>query len=181
MAKLLDVKEPNKRKAFVEKGIIILLCFAALVAAALIHDSFKDEKANEFETEVQICVHVKGAVGESGLYYVPYGTRINDLDKFAGGFLEDADLDGVNLAEFVNDGDEVYIPFKGSAEKGGYNLNAVTAEELIENVEGIGETYARKIVEYREEHGGFNSVSELKLLLGENTYKKIRERFYIGE
>lgn len=179
MAKLIVVEEKDNKKAFLQKSIILGICVAMLILAAFIHSYISNAGYEEDATDVLVCVHVKGAVGESGLYYVPFGTRVNDLGRYAGGFLDEADLDGVNLAEYVNDGDEVYIPFKGSVEKGGYNLNTITVDELVEQIEGIGKTYANKIVDYRKSHGGFTVVSELKAVVGDSVYEKVREKFYV--
>lgn len=179
MAKLLIVEEKNAKKANVIKGIILVVSLLAILLAAWIWYEDKDDNDTYNTTEAPICVHVKGAVMSSGLYNVPYGTRVNDLSDFTGGFLDNADLDGINLARYVKDGEEIYIPFKGSAESGGYNLNTVTEKELVEKVEGIGETYAKKIVAYREKHGSFITVSELKVIIGDSVYEKVREKFYI--
>lgn len=179
MAKLIQVEENDKKKASSKMGIIVLVCILGLVLAALIYNHISNAEYEEDVTDSLVCVHVKGAVKDSGLYYVPYGTRVNDVGEYAGGFLEEADLDGVNLAKILKDGEEVYIPFKGSAERGGYNLNTISVDELIEKVDGIGETYANKIVDYRKSRGGFTEVSELKAVVGESVYEKIREKFYI--
>ncbi|MBQ8541671.1 MAG: helix-hairpin-helix domain-containing protein [Clostridia bacterium] len=179
MAKLFDVEVQEKRKRNIINGAILLFSLFAIVSASYIHYRAEEAEYTEYKEEVKLCVHVKGAVGKSGVYYVPYGTRVLNLESVAGGFLDNADLDGVNLAAYVKDGQEIYIPFKGSAKMGGYNLNTVTAEELVENVDGIGETYAKKIVSYREQNGKFHSVSELKTILGESAYEKVREKFYV--
>lgn len=181
MAKLFNVETGSDKKNNLMKGLFFVGAIAAIITGALIHQRAEEKGYVEDATYSQLCVHVKGAVEDSGLYYVPFGTRVTDLEKYVGGFLPNADLDGVNLAAYVKDGAEVYIPYKGSAETGGYDLNAVTFDELVENVDGIGETYAQKIIAYRDSHGGFSAVSELKAIVGESVYEKVREKFYIGE
>lgn len=179
MAKLLVIDENNEKRKRLLGGLVFIVSLAVLLGAMVVIYNLQDDKTAFLEEIPPIYVHVKGAVGESGLCNVPYGTRVNDLSGYVGGFLPEADLEGVNLAGFVKDGEEIYIPFKGSPERGGYNLNTVTEEELFENVEGIGKTYARKIVEYRESRGGFKTVGELKGIVGESVYEKVREKFYI--
>ncbi len=179
MARYGDINEKKEKRANAVKAVVLVVALLAIILASLIMYRSDNDKAVTDTTENLVCVHVKGAVENSGVYYVPMGTRVNDLGGYTGGFRENADLDGVNLAAYVKDGEEIYIPFKGSADNGGYNLNTVTEKELIEHVEGIGETYARKIVAYRESHGGFTVVSELKGILSESVYEKVREKFYI--
>ena len=60
----------------------------------------------------QIYIHIAGAVKHPGLYTVPTGTRVAGAIKAAGGSTGDADVDAINLAEKVVDGEKVYIPRK---------------------------------------------------------------------
>ncbi|MBR5535533.1 MAG: helix-hairpin-helix domain-containing protein [Clostridia bacterium] len=177
--KHINIKEQEAKKKRLIQGICFVVAIALILLAALFNDYKKQDVYIEDETKADVCVHVKGAVGKSGVYYVPWGTRVNDLGEYTDGFLPEADLDGVNLARYVKDGEEIYIPFRGSRERGGYNLNTISYDELIENIEGVGEVYAGKIVDYRESHGGFSRVSELKGIIGESMYEKVREKFYI--
>ena len=96
-----------------------------------------------------------------------------------GGFKENVLLDGVNLAEYVDDGDEIYFPYEGIREEGAINLNTVTADELAALVDGIGDESARKIVSYRNSHGSFTSVLELDDVLGKTKAQKLYKYFYV--
>ena len=158
------------------KTKFIIVAIVAVLIGSLVQRNAQMHM-NEEATEALIGVHVKGAVVNEGYYEVPIGVRVNELGDFVGGFLPETDLDSVNLAAFVKDGEEVYFPFKATGENGGINLNSATKEEFM-TVEGIGETLADKIVAYREEHGGFKKVSELRAILGESTYKKVCEKLY---
>ena len=60
-----------------------------------------------------VYVHVAGAVKHPGLYNLPTGSRVASAIAAAGGPGQTADLDAVNLAEIVTDGEKVYIPRKG--------------------------------------------------------------------
>lgn len=172
MKKFLDGKGSN-----IIKGVFMALCFAVFVFAAFMYNT-KVEKTADEVTNATVGVHVKGAVKNTGFYQVPVGTRVVDLGQYIGGFLTEADLDGVNLAEYVKDGAEIYVPYKGTPEKGALDLNSVTYEELLD-VNGIGETYARKIINYRNTHGSFKRVIELKDILGTKVYENVRESFYV--
>lgn len=173
MSKKLD----SDKKGNILKTVSLVLSIAVFCAVAYVYNYHENSSKTYNRKYTEYCVHVKGAVEKSGLYYVPIGTRVNDIDKYAG-FLDNADLEGVNLAEYVSDGDEIYIPYKGTAQSGALNLNSVTYDELLE-VEGIGETSARKIINYRTTHGSFEKVIELKSVLGTKMYESVREKFYV--
>lgn len=59
----------------------------------------------------KILVHISGAVRYPGLYEVSFGTRSIELIKEAGGVLSQADLNRINLANRLKDGQHVYVPF----------------------------------------------------------------------
>lgn len=172
MEKFLNGKGSN-----IIKGVFMVLCFAVFVFAAFMYNT-KVEKTAEEATDATVGIHVKGAVERTGFYQVPMGTRVGELGAYIGGFSDEADLDGVNLAEYVKDGAEIYVPYKGTPEKGALDLNSATYEELL-YVKGIGETYARKIINYRDTHGSFEKVIELKDILGTKVYESVRESFYV--
>ncbi len=71
---------------------------------------------NKEETEDKIIVHITGAVKNNGIVEVKEKARINDVVEAAGGLTEDADLDNVNLAYIVEDGQKIYIPSKNDKE-----------------------------------------------------------------
>lgn len=177
MAELNSLKDDGskKRKTIVIIAVIVLVCVFVLTAF-LVELTQEDKKVTE---QRLLGVHVKGAVKNSGYYEVPYGTRIKDLIATAGGYADNAFPDGVNLAEFVTDGMEVYVPYKGMGESAALNLNTVTEEELYTLVDGIGKERARQIIAYREAHGGYKSLLELDEVLGKATAGKYYDSFYI--
>jgi competence protein ComEA len=60
-----------------------------------------------------LYVHVTGAVKHPDIYTLKPGSRVVNAIKAAGGAKSDADLDAVNLAEKVVDGEKIYLPHKG--------------------------------------------------------------------
>jgi competence protein ComEA len=57
------------------------------------------------------------------------------------------------------------------------NLNTATVEQL-DTLDGVGPTTAQKIVDYREQHGGFGSVNELDRIpgIGEKRMAALRDQ-----
>lgn len=126
-------------------------------------------------------VYVAGAVLRPGLYRLTPGARANDAVRLAGGFSEKADQAGVNLAQHVEDGDEIRVPLAGerpvrtAAARSrrsprtarvrkptpqAIELNTASPEQLG-TLPGLGPTLAERIVAFREANGGFASVDEL--------------------
>jgi|SRR5215208_4274041 len=129
-------------------------------------------------------VQVAGEVRHPGVYRLRSGERVDDAVRLAGGATARADLSGVNLAAKVEDGRQVIVPPRGAAGTsagaaagaataagaGGppgapLNLNTATVEQL-DQLDGVGPVTAQKIVAYRQQHGGFRSVSELDQVPG---------------
>ena len=131
-------------------------------------------------TASRIFVDVVGAVRRPGLYRLPAGARVADAMARAGGATRNAQLELVNLAARLADGEQVVVPRKGSASPatgvgggtaggvgatGPVHLNSATIEQL-DALPGVGPVTAQKIVDYRQQHGGFGSVDELDAVPG---------------
>jgi competence protein ComEA len=121
-----------------------------------------------------LVVDVAGAVRRPGLYRLRSGSRIDDAIASAGGPTAKAQLDTVNLAAPIADGEQIVVPGRGvagaaaassaaagSSPSAPLDLNSATLEEL-ENLPGIGPVTAQKILDYRQQHGAFHSVAELQ-------------------
>ena len=125
-------------------------------------------------------VHVAGAVRRPGLVRVPEGGRVAAAVRRAGGPSVRADLNALNLAARVDDGQQVVVPARGPAGAGGapakLSLGSATVEEL-DGVDGIGPTLAERIVEHRTASGGFGSLGELSEVdgIGEARLQALRE------
>jgi competence protein ComEA len=120
-----------------------------------------------------LVIDVAGAVRHPGLYRLRSGSRIDDAITLAGGATAKAQLDTVNLAAPVADGEQIVVPGRGvaaaaagasaagSSPSAPLDLNSATLEAL-ENLPGIGPVTAQKILDYRQQHGAFHSVAELQ-------------------
>ena len=147
----------------------------------------------------KICiVHISGAVNQPGVYQLTEGERIIDAVKMAGGEMEMANVDAVNLAAHLYDGQKIVIPFISenkeyevnqkalvsqefrqhdySLNSSLLNLNAVTSNQL-ETLPGIGPALAERILAYRKNHGLFRSIEDIMNIsgIGEKRFESIKE------
>ena len=128
----------------------------------------------------KLVVHVVGAVRRPGLYRLREGSRIADALERAGGATRKADLTVVNLAAPLADGVQIVVPARltpataaapaspgssDAAPHGPVHLNSATLEQL-DALPGVGPVTAQKILDYRDENGGFASVDELDAVPG---------------
>ena len=106
---------------------------------------------------------------------MPRGARVADAITRAGGPNRKAQLELVNVAAPLADGEQVVVPRRGAASAavsasgapaaGPVHLSTATAEQL-DSLPGIGPVTAQKILDYRQQHGGFSSVDELDAVPG---------------
>lgn len=131
-----------------------------------------------------VVVHVAGAVGRPGVYRLPLGSRVDDAVARAGGAGPGAELEAVNLAARLADGQQVVVPRAGAGtaapggtEEGPIGLGTATVEQL-EGIDGIGPVTAADIVEFRDRHGGLASVDQLDQVpgIGPATMESLRQR-----
>lgn len=150
-----------------------------------------------------IIVHITGAINKQGIVELKQGSRIADAIEKAGGSLETADLDKVNLAYVLEDGQKVYIPkigdeievFEYITEGSGnnviiddedksddtqININKASQTEL-ELLPGIGPSIAFKIIEYREENGRFDNIEDIRNVtgIGDSKYNNIKDKICV--
>ena len=134
--------------------------------------------------DAPLVVDVQGAVLNPGLYQLSQGSRVGDAIKAAGGVGKDGDTSSVNLARFLEDGEQIYVTepgiptmsgmvgsnsssftSEGSARAGRLNLNRASENEL-DGLPGVGPVLAKRIVTYRAERGNFGTVDDLKKVSG---------------
>jgi competence protein ComEA len=137
-----------------------------------------------------VTVHVTGGVVAAGVVTLPGDARVGDAVTAVGGRTDDADLERINLARVLVDGEHIHVPRVGEepivavpeasggagavGTDGLLDLNRATAEEL-ETLPGIGPTRAAAIVEHREEHGPFAVPGDLRAVsgIGEATFQTL--------
>lgn len=147
------------------------------------------------EEAKKIAIHITGEVKKTGIIYLEKGARIADAIAEAGGATKNANLDQVNLAYVLEDGQKIYIPNKKEKlEAGEYiiensgnnvlvengkssstnsskgvggkvNINSANQTEL-ETLPGIGPSLAQRIIEYRESNGEFEKIEDIQNVKG---------------
>ena len=101
---------------FRQKIVAVILLVMLTLGGILFYVTDPLRKAKEYREELpgsQLYVHVCGAVAKPGVVPVPVGSRVFEAVAKAGGSLADADLEQINLAAFVEDGEQLYLPRKG--------------------------------------------------------------------
>jgi competence protein ComEA len=143
-----------------------------------------------------VTVHVAGAVKTPGVLALPVGARVIDAVEGAGGGLPDADLDRLNLAAKLVDGQRILVTkigqpapmtdasTSGSAAEPGssvlVDLNNATSAQL-ETLPGIGPALAGAIIAERDRRGGFHSINELREVrgIGEKRFAELRDHVMV--
>lgn len=147
----------------------------------------------------KIKVHITGEVLKQGLIELDEGSRIADAINEAGNITEFADLSKVNLAYELSDGQKVYIPsIKDETEEyisesagesvlededvkdGKININTADID-LLQTINGVGESLASKIIDYRKQNGKFKSVEDLKNVsgIGDKKFEDIKDKVIV--
>jgi len=139
-------------------------------------------------TKAPVAVHVIGAVPRPGLYEFPEGARVQDAIDAAGGVLTEANVNAINLAALLEDGQQLDIPYNdgfvppapntttlvlpSSTEVPTsdpnvdlVNINTASLEEL-DTLPGIGPTTAQKIIDYRTTNGPFATIEDIMNVSG---------------
>ncbi|KPB05072.1 helix-hairpin-helix domain-containing protein [Bacillus sp. CHD6a] len=163
------------------------------ISSGEVHKPKDVEIANQ-----EILIDIKGHVMEPGVYRMKTGERIIDAVEKAGGFLEGADSDQVNLAALLVDEMVIIVPKEGEvvnevihqpvrnengeSETSGalVNINTATEEELT-SLTGIGPSKAKAIVDHRTESGLFKKIEDLMQVtgIGQKSFEKLRNEITV--
>ncbi|MEA1939483.1 MAG: helix-hairpin-helix domain-containing protein [Candidatus Caldatribacteriota bacterium] len=197
--------------------IIVLITIIIIVAGSLLYKNYYSRNTFDIvspvettidnnnapieEKEIPLIVHVAGAVEEPGVYQLDKDDRVIDAIKAAGGETEKANLDAINLAAFIKDGQKIIVPFIVSdnpdevdknkvfnnseitysssssfSSNSKININVVN-ESRLQDLPGIGPVLSGRIVDYRNQNGLFGMIDDIKDVsgIGEKKFEGIKD------
>ncbi len=161
------------------------------------------EKTTTENNEKQY-IDIKGSVKKPGVYEIKKNDRVIDAINMAGGLLKNANTSNVNLSqkltsemviyisnnnEIKNNNNKISCDTKCKVEvievnncvdennkENKININTATVEDFT-NLNGIGESKAKSIIQYRETNGDFKSIEDIKNIsgIGESLFNKIKD------
>lgn len=180
-----------------KKSLLILLALLGAVLIGATYGYYREQDAISLDAATtehveplrKVTVYVSGEVKKPGLVTLDEDKRVADAVNAAGGVIETADVDHINMAAHLEDGMQVRVPMrlrdageKGAASTGRQadgkiNLNTATEKELQE-LPGIGPAMSARIVEYRESNGAFQSIDDIKKVrgIGASKFEKLKDR-----
>lgn len=184
------------RSLSLSKGAVVILLLIAVAVAVLVsalgsHGTSAPiavvrPSASPPSIELRVYVHLLGAVAHPGLYALPPDSRAIDAVAAAGGFTAEADRSVLNLARFLSDGEQVYVPVEGEVPQGALgplgttagkiNLNTADAVTL-ETLPGVGPALAARIIAWRDTNGRFTAPEDLKGVsgIGDKTFAAMED------
>ena len=194
-----DVEEFN-----IEDGMLNLEEINEMIEGSEEIEEVENETNNENnidgedEEVEEIIVHITGEVNKPGIVVLKSNSRIADAINKAGGATKEADLNQINLAYILEDGQKIYIPNKNekidedeyitegngnnignNSQKEGEKVNINEAMQTeLEELPGIGPSLASRIIEYREQNGDFKKIEELQNVkgIGDAKYDDIKDK-----
>lgn len=160
--------------------------------------NFIENENIDEKNDIKIKVYITGEVKNQGVIELEEGARIADAIEKAGGQTEQANLKNVNLAYQLEDGQKIYIPNVNDIQteiiddsangivddaitnQSTININKANESEL-QSLNGIGESLAASIVQYRKENGKFETIEDLKNVpgIGDSKFENIREHIKV--
>ena len=158
--------------------------------------------AEKIPEQGDIYVDICGEVAKPDVYRVKNGSRLFEVIAQAGGLTAQADINVINRAETVRDGQKIRIlsyeetnqgaQQQGDASASQYrsqaqanyekiNINLADAATL-QMIPGIGPSKAERILEYRETTGPFQNIEDIKNVsgIGNKTFENIREYLFVS-
>jgi competence protein ComEA len=138
-----------------------------------------DEQPTQLSVQANqrtVIIHVIGQVHRPGIVELDEGARVVDALDASGGITAEADVEALNLARILTDGEQIYVPAVGEditlrptshtgSQTGPISLSRAD-QATLETLPGVGPALAERIIAFREKHGPFQAVSDLLAVSG---------------
>jgi competence protein ComEA len=183
-----------------KKNLILIFIIIAIICIVFLKEKFQSSSYQEIvvnsvlpssqetiitENDDKIKIHIYGEVNNPGLIELDSGSRVADAIEAAGGTTENVDISKINLAYILSDGEKIYIPSINDDDtiienitqtSSKININTATVTELA-MLNGIGNSIAEAIIEYRTENGRFKNIEDIKNVsgIGDSKFEKIKD------
>ena len=163
----------------------LIIKWTAKPNTKVIVDDNKNKDLKTEKIEDNIVIDISGEIKNPGIYKMKGKVRLYEIIDKAGGLKEEANINSINQARYVKDGEKIIIPSSRSSQsmdKGSIsnennlvNINTASKEELLK-LPGIGEVTAEKIINYRD-NNNFTKIEDLKNVngIGMATYNKLKD------
>lgn len=191
-----------------KKSLLVLFCISLFASVSTFYYLYTQEdttpiitdnrqtQTQDKQEDTTITVYVSGEVNSPGLVELPSDSRIADAIKACGDFTPLADKAKINLAQKLTDGMQIQVSSKtpvinsneqvndtnsnspnNNSSSNLININTATKEDL-DTLPGIGPATAQKIIDYRQEHGNFSSIEDIKNVkgIGEAKFRKMQDK-----
>lgn len=159
--------------------VLFTICYVVcmdVVNKYMSNIDFEKEVVKEESVESNIyTVTITGSVINPGTYTVTKDSNLGYLISLAGGLKDDADITSFNSSAYLVDGGSYYISYVRDNETK-ISINSAN-QALLDTLPGIGEVFARRIIEYRTKNGMFKTIEELKNVkgVGENLFESLKD------
>ena len=124
-----------------------------------------------------IYVNVIGKVKFPGIYQLQEQKYLYEIIELAGGFLNDANKEELNLVQLIDKDCTINIVGKGLEEENGLiNINYASIDQLT-LLPGVGKVYANNIIAYRKSNGLFMNKEDIMNVPGikNSVFEKIKD------
>lgn len=137
---------------------------------------FESTSTNEVSVSSNIySVSISGSVVNPGTYTVTKDSNLGYLISLAGGLSDNADITSFNSNAALVDGGNYYISYIREGENK-ISINSATQVQL-DTLPGVGEVFAKRIIEYRTKNGAFKTIEELKNVkgIGDSLFESLKD------
>lgn len=162
------------------KTLLLIIILFLLSGCSKPEVNITNDLLQEENSEI-IYVELKGKVSFPGIYEINNSKYLYEIIEMAGGLLDSADVENINLVQLINVSCSITIPEKVKIEKPALiNINYASLEQLI-TLPGIGQVLAEKIIEYRKTKGLFLTIEQIKEIPGikDSVFNQIKDRITI--